>query len=102
MRILDLANLDAQVSVTVTVADLREFFNELVADYTEQKLRDKEDKYLTVEETCRTLKVSYNTLWRWDKIKYLCSVKVGRTPMYKESDVDDILLGKKAKPRKLS
>lgn len=102
MRILDLANLDAKVSVTVTVADLREFFDELVADCAEQKLREKEDKYLTAGEVCKILNVSYNTLWRWDKTKYLCSVKVGRTPMYKESDVNDILSGKKQKPRKLS
>ena len=102
MNILELANLDAKVSVTVTVADLREFFNELVANYSELILKEKEDKYLTAEETSRKLNVSYNTLWRWDKMKYLCSVKIGRTPMYKEKDVDDILSGKKAYPRKLS
>ena len=84
--------MSASVSVCVTLADLREFVSEMVAK-TAAKPVEKEEKFLSVDEVCKILHVSSNTLWRWNKSKYLCSVKIGRTPMYKQSDIDNLRQG---------
>jgi len=94
MNIQTLSNLNANVSVCVTLSDLREFALALIADATAKPAKP-EEKYLTVDEVCKILHVSSNTLWRWNKSKYLCSVKVGRTPMYRQSDIDNLRQGNK-------
>lgn len=93
MNISELSNLNASVAVMVSLADLKEFVCELVAEAV-AKPAETEEKYLTTDEVCEILHVSSNTLWRWNKSKYLCSVKVGRTPMYKLSDVNNLRQGK--------
>ena len=92
MNINELSNLSANVSVCVTLADLREFVSELVAEAA-AKPHQEEEKFLSVDEVCEILHVSSNTLWRWGKTGYLKSVKVGRTPMYKQSDIDNLRQG---------
>ena len=94
MNIKELSNLGANVSVCVTLADLREFVSELVVEAAAKPV-ESEEKYLTTDEVCEILHVSSNTLWRWNKSKYLCSVKVGRTPMYRQSDIDNLRQGNK-------
>ena len=94
MKISELANLSANVSVCVTLADLKEFVSEMVAEAVAKPV-EAEEKYLTTDEVCEILHVSSNTLWRWNKSKYLCSVKVGRTPMYRQSDIDNLRQGNK-------
>ena len=92
MNISELSNLNANVSVCVTLADLKEFVSEMVAEAAAKPV-EAEEKYLTIDEVCNLLHVSSNTLWRWNKSQYLCSVKVGRTPMYKLSDVNNLRQG---------
>lgn len=94
MNINELSNLSANVSVCVTLADLREFVSELVAEAAAKPV-EAEEKYLTTDEVCEILHVSSNTLWRWNKSQYLCSVKVGRTPMYRQSDIDNLRQGRR-------
>ena len=48
-----------------------------------------------LDEVCEMLNVSSNTLWRWNRTQYLCSVKIGRTPMYKLSDVNNLREGRR-------
>ena len=93
MRISELSNLDASVSVCVTLADLKEFVGELLAEAAD-KPAEAEEKYLSVDEVCEMLNVSSNTLWRWNRTQYLCHTKVGRTPFYLKSDVDKLLKGR--------
>jgi len=92
MNLKELSNLNASVAVMVSLADLREFVSELVAEAAAKPV-EAEEKYLTTDEVCDILHVSSNTLWRWNKSQYLCSVKVGRTPMYKLSDVNNLRQG---------
>ena len=89
MNISELSNLSASVSVCVTLADLREFVSEMIAEAA-AKPAEAEEKYLTTDEVCESLHVSSNTLWRWNRNNYLNSVKVGRTPMYKLSDIENL------------
>ncbi len=94
MNISELSNLNANVSVCVTLADLKEFVSEMVAEAA-AKPQQTEETMLSADEVCEILHVSSNTLWRWNKSKYLCSVKIGRTPMYKQSDIDNLRQGNK-------
>ena len=52
-------------------------------------LSEKNDeRFITREETARLLHVDYSTLWRWNKLGFLCPNKVGpRRVMYKYSEV---------------
>ena len=93
MNLKELSNLNASVAVMVSLADLKEFVSEMVAEAAVKP--EAEEKYLTTDEVCEILHVSSNTLWRWNKSKYLCSVKVGRTPMYRQSDIDNLRQGNK-------
>ena len=93
MNIKELMNASANVSVMVTLPDLREFVSEMVAVAAASK-QEKEETYLTKSEVANLLGVSENTLWRWDRDGYLNSVKVGRTPMYKQSDINKLREGK--------
>ena len=95
MNIKELSNLNASVAVTISLADLREFVSEMVAEAAAKPV-EAEEKFLSSAEVCEILHVSSNTLWRWNKSKYLCSVKVGRTPMYRQSDIDNLRQGKGA------
>lgn len=95
MNISELSNLNANVSVCVSLADLREFVGELVAEASTKPV-ETEEKYLSVDEVSKLLNVSQNTLWRWNKSGYLCATKVGRTPMYKLSDINNLRQGKGA------
>ena len=95
MHLRELSNLNASVAVMVSLPDLREFFAELVAE-TEAAKPVEEEKYLTTDEVSKLLNVSQNTLWRWNRDKYLCHTKIGRTPFYLKSDVDSLLLKSRA------
>lgn len=95
MNIMELANIGSNVSVNVSVGDLKEFVAEMIAAAA-AKPQEVEETYLTTDEVCEMLHVSPNTLWRWNKNGYLCATKVGRTPMYKLSDVNNLRQGKSA------
>lgn len=87
MNISELSNLNASVAVMVSLADLREFVCELMAEAAAKPV-EAEERFLTTDEVCNILHVSSNTLWRWGKSGYLVPNKVGRTPMYRQSDID--------------
>ena len=95
MNISELSKLNANVSVCVTLADLKEFVSEMIVEAA-AKPQETEEKYLSVDEVCEMLNVSSNTLWRWNRNGYLLSTKVGRTPMYKLSDINNLRQGKEA------
>lgn len=95
-NISKLLEVSDNISVTVTLADLKEFalavVNEVMA--ARQAEREKE-KYLSPDEVAEMMGVCTNTLWRWNTQKYLCPVKVGRKSRYKWSEVKKILEGRK-------
>ena len=87
-------NENANISVTVSVADLKEFAMFLIDEVqTAKAVEQKPEEYMTPQEVAEKLKVSTNTLWRWNNTKYLCHVKVGRKPFYRKSDVMKIMEG---------
>ena len=54
--------------VMVSVADLKEFALNVVAEAMAAKEAEKkEEKYLTPDDVADMVGVSKNTLWRWEK-----------------------------------
>ena len=85
---------NAPVSVVVSIADLKEFARELIAEARELGKAEKQpEEYLTPQEVADLLGVTTNTLWRWNKSGYLTHVKLGRKPYYKKSDIVKIKEG---------
>ena len=95
MNIASLIESGTNVQIVVTLSDLKEFAlavaSEVMADKEAEK---KEEKYLTPDDVADMVGVSKNTLWRWEKEKYLIPIKVGRKSRYKLSDVKSILEGR--------
>lgn len=95
MNINSLLSADANISVVIFVADLKEFALCVVTEAMAAKEAEKkEEKYLTPDDVADMVGVSKNTLWRWEKEKYLIPIKVGRKSRYKLSDVKSILEGR--------
>ena len=60
-----------------------------------------EERFLTRKEVSKLLHVDFSTLWRWNKLKLLCRIKVGpRRVMYKYSDVMKKLNGEESEETK--
>lgn len=92
MAIKDLlASENANISITVSVTDLKEFALYLLDEGKELgKAKKEPEQWLTPKEAAELLGVSGNTLWRWNNTGYLCHVKVGRKPLYKLSDINKL------------
>ena len=95
MNINELLKNGGNISVTVSVADLKEFAmavaNEVMAARQAER---EEEKYLSPDEVADMIGVCTNTLWRWNTQKYLCPIKVGRKSRYKLSDVKKVMEGR--------
>lgn len=93
MNIQKMIESGSNALFVVSGGDLKEFALALIAEAA-AKPQETEEKYLGVPEVCELLNVSSNTLWRWNRSGYLNSIKVGRTPMYRQSDIDNLRGGK--------
>ena len=91
MNIASLIESEANVQIVVTLSDLKEFALTVASEVMAAK---EEYRYLTPDDVSEMLGVSKNTLWRWEKEKYLIPFKVGRKSRYKLSDVKSILEGR--------
>ena len=87
MNIQKMIESGSNALFVVSSGDLKEFALALIAEAAAKPV-ETEEKYLTIPEVCDILHVSSNTLWRWGKSGYLVPNKVGRTPMYRQSDID--------------
>lgn len=95
-NISKLLEVSDNISVTVTLADLKEFALAVVNEVMAARQAEREEeKYLSPDEVAEMMGVCTNTLWRWNTQKYLCPVKVGRKSKYKWSEVKKILEGRK-------
>ncbi len=99
MAIKDIFESYGNVQIVVSAADLKEFALSLIEDVKAMSSSEKpeqlprSDEFLTSEEVMRIVKVKKVTLWRWAKEKYLVPVKVGKSNLYRKSDVQRITEG---------
>lgn len=97
MQLSELLQANANISLTITLDDLRTFSNELI-EKTKTELQaeivaQKDEVYLTRLEACEFLQVDQSTLFRWAKRDYLSPIEVGGKRMYRKSDLLNILNG---------
>lgn len=99
MILEELLQTNANISLTVSLDDLRTFSNELIrqtkSELEAELIATRQESYLTRLETAGFMKVDQATLWRWAKRGYLSPIEVGGKRMYRMSDVMRILNGGK-------
>lgn len=84
MNIEDLINSGLDVTVSVKKSDLIE-----LAEYLIRKIElEKEEKYLTADETCKMLSVSNSTLFRLEEKGILVPQRIGRRKVYIKRKVE--------------
>ncbi len=94
MNINNLLDAGANVSISITPADLKEFALLIIAQAREeQQLGQQPEKFMTPTEVAGAFGVTKNTLWRWDRLGYLKPVRCGRRLHYKRSEVMALLNG---------
>lgn len=91
MGITQMMQAGANVQVVVSLADLKEVFNQWQDERDAMRPAPKEDVKLTADEAAMQLGVSKMSLWRWAKKCYLKPVKAGRKVYYWQSDIDTLL-----------
>ena len=84
----------ANVNVTLSLEDLREFVTELLENGTAAapapaSIESEHSRELmTRDEVCEYLGVTKPTLHRWNKQGYLTCVKVGSKVRYRREDIE--------------
>lgn len=94
MNIQEMVKNGTNALFVVSGGDLKEFALTLIAEANASKNEPQQEEYLTSGEVCEILHVSSNTLWRWNRSGYLCSSKVGRSVLYKKTDIDNLRGGR--------
>lgn len=97
MQIAELLKTNANISINVSLDDLRTFSNELIQttkkELEAEVVAQQNESYLTRLETCDFLKVDQSTLFRWARRGYLMPIEVGGRRVYRKSDLQRILNG---------
>ena len=97
MNLQHLLESGSNITVSVSLIDLKEFANTLI-DNTKRELElavisDKAETYPSPKQVCEILNVDLSTLWRWNKKGYLKPAEIGGKRRYKMSEVKRILNG---------
>ena len=98
MAISEILTSGANVSVTISANDLRDFLTEISKQVIEKEKAAEAarnaDETRTQKEVCKFLNISKSTLWRWERDNYLLPTgRMGRSPQYLKSDVERIKKG---------
>ncbi|MDR0509992.1 MAG: helix-turn-helix domain-containing protein [Rikenellaceae bacterium] len=97
MNLKDLMSLDGNVTVSVSLEELRVWHDELVAS-GETPAAPKppaKEELLTRAEALQMLGIDALTLWRWAKTGYLVPVGSGGRKRYRATEVRAIAESKK-------
>lgn len=95
MSLRDLLELGANVSVTVTLDDLRTIFHEAAKGTKSAVQEQPAEEFLARKDVLAFLKIDSSTLWCWEKTGYIKSYPFGGRKRYKREDVEAIRTGKK-------
>ena len=89
MSIKEIVNMNPNIQLVISAADLKEFALELLAE--REKSSTQSEKYLTIAETVEKYGISKPTLYRWSRLDYLPKIKLGGKSFYRESDIIKLL-----------
>ena len=95
MSLRDLLESGANVSVTVTLDDLRTIFHEAANGARSAVQEQPAEEFLTRKVVLALFKIDSSTLWCWEKTGYIKSYPFGGRKRYKREDVEAIRTGKK-------
>lgn len=95
MNYRDLLDSGANVSVTLKLEDLKEFFKEIVGNLKPALKESHPEEFLSRKEVLKVLQIDSSTLWSWEKTGYIKSYPFGGRKRYKLVDVETIRTGKK-------
>lgn len=95
MSLRDLLESGANVSVTVTLDDLRTIFHEAAKGAKSTVQEQPVEEFLARKEVLALLKIDSSTLWCWEKTGYIKSYPFGGRKRYRREDVEAIRTGKK-------
>lgn len=95
MNIETLLKSGANVAITVTPADLKEFAVSLINETMRiNAVQGNQDNCLSRKEVTEKLHVSEGTLWRWERNGYLSPLKIGGRVLYRATDIETLLKAK--------
>ena len=89
MSLTEILNSGVNVTLTVTVNDLKEAFNQ----FAKERERVEAETMLTVEKVCEITGKVRSTIWSWERKGYLIPTRVGKQLLYKKSDIDKLMMG---------
>lgn len=95
MNLRDLLKSGANVSVTVTLDDLRAILNEAAKGVRPVVQEQTTEEFFSRKEVLALLKIDSSTLWCWEKTGYVKSYPFGGRKRYRREDVEAIRTGKK-------
>ena len=97
MDVADLIKSEAgaNVALMINASDLRKVVTDIVRDERERVAKEERERNelacISRSEASEMLGVSSGTLWRWNKIGYLKTVKVGYKTLYRRTDIENML-----------
>lgn len=66
---------------------INDFISEFENAVKAERQRQEENEFMTRKQVEEMLHVNRTTLWRWEKDKYLCPVRIGRRVLYRRESV---------------
>lgn len=97
MSIDEIIESGGEITLVIKSSDLVEFADRLVMRTLEgikSSSMKPEETYLTKEEVAEIFHIHPSTLWKWNKVGYLCHIELGGKRLYKKSDIDALLMNR--------
>ncbi|MCT3728142.1 helix-turn-helix domain-containing protein [Elizabethkingia anophelis] len=80
-----------QISKEELLQEFEQMVRKVLEKMITEKVTDEEKEYYTREETAKLLKVSFPTLFHWNKDGKLKAKKLGKRVYYSKEDVKEAL-----------
>lgn len=96
MKIHELCG-ERNINVTISLADLKAFLADIAETNRAKELAEEEKEHevemVSRDEATDYLGVTYCTLWRWEKSKYLVPTRIGKAVYYRRDELKSIKEG---------
>lgn len=80
-------NAAAETIIITDAGTLREAFAQWQEEETLKREKSRENVLISAKEASERLGVTLSTLWRWEKLRYLVPIKVGKRNNYRLGDI---------------